>query len=76
MTKVKQRLKHYEFSQVADTQNEVSSEGARQNLVGSPFLRGVISGDHQIGRLADDNLQTNPINNRTFIDEEYNRAFL
>jgi hypothetical protein len=27
-------------------------------------------------RLADDNLQTNPINNRAFIDEEYNRAFV
>src|SRR5207302_2029402 len=27
-------------------------------------------------RLADDNTQTNPINNRAFIDEEYNRAFV
>ena len=27
-------------------------------------------------RLADDNVQTNPINNRLFIDEEYNRAFV
>jgi Calx-beta domain/Bacterial Ig-like domain (group 3) len=27
-------------------------------------------------RLADDNVQTNPINNRTFIDTEYNRAFV
>jgi len=27
-------------------------------------------------RLADDNTQTNPINNRTFIDAEYNRAFV
>ena len=27
-------------------------------------------------RLADDNLQTNPINNRPFIDGEYNRAFV
>jgi hypothetical protein len=27
-------------------------------------------------RLADDNLQTNPINNRAFVDEEYNRAFV
>jgi CSLREA domain-containing protein len=27
-------------------------------------------------RLADDNAQTNPINNRAFIDEEYNRAFV
>jgi hypothetical protein len=27
-------------------------------------------------RLADDNLQTNPINNRLFIDAEYNRAFV
>jgi hypothetical protein len=26
-------------------------------------------------RLGDDNLQTNPINNRSFIDAEYNRAF-
>ena len=29
-----------------------------------------------IYRLADDNAQTNPINNRSFIDEEYNRAFV
>jgi hypothetical protein len=27
-------------------------------------------------RLADDNLQTNPINSRAFIDAEYNRAFV
>jgi hypothetical protein len=27
-------------------------------------------------RLADDNLQSNPINNRAFIDVEYNRAFV
>ncbi|MCU1268379.1 MAG: hypothetical protein JWM21_4697 [Acidobacteria bacterium] len=27
-------------------------------------------------RLADDNAQTNPINNRAFIDAEYNRAFV
>jgi minor extracellular serine protease Vpr len=27
-------------------------------------------------RLADDNLQTNPINNRPLIDKEYNRAFV
>jgi hypothetical protein len=27
-------------------------------------------------RLADDNLQTNPINNRGLIDAEYNRAFV
>lgn len=27
-------------------------------------------------RLSDDNLQTNPINNRPFIDSEYNRAFV
>jgi len=27
-------------------------------------------------RLADDNAQSNPINNRPFIDEEYNRAFV
>jgi len=29
-----------------------------------------------IYRLADDNVQTNPINNRALIDEEYNRAFV
>ena len=29
-----------------------------------------------IYRLADDNAQTNPINNRAFIDAEYNRAFV
>ena len=29
-----------------------------------------------IYRLADDNVMTNPINNRAFIDEEYNRAFV
>jgi hypothetical protein len=27
-------------------------------------------------RLADDNLNTNPVNNRPFIDAEYNRAFV
>jgi hypothetical protein len=27
-------------------------------------------------RLADDNVSTNPINNRSFIDAEYNRAFV
>src|SRR2546425_5890103 len=27
-------------------------------------------------RLADDNVQTNPINNRSFIDAEYNRTFV
>jgi len=27
-------------------------------------------------RLADDNAQTNPINNRAFIDAEYNRSFV
>ena len=27
-------------------------------------------------RLADDNAQTNPIDNRAFVDEEYNRAFV
>jgi hypothetical protein len=27
-------------------------------------------------RLADDNTQSNPINNRSFIDAEYNRAFV
>ena len=29
-----------------------------------------------LSRLADDNVSTNPINNRAFIDEEYNRAFV
>ena len=29
-----------------------------------------------IYRLADDNLQTNPLNNRAFIDAEYSRAFV
>jgi len=29
-----------------------------------------------IYRIADDNAQTNPINNRAFIDSEYNRAFV
>jgi hypothetical protein len=29
-----------------------------------------------IYRLADDNVQTNPIDNRAFIDAEYNRAFV
>ena len=27
-------------------------------------------------RIADDNMSTNPINNRAFVDEEYNRAFV
>jgi len=29
-----------------------------------------------IYRLADDNKQTNPIDNHLFLDEEYNRAFV
>jgi len=29
-----------------------------------------------IYRLADDNVQTNPINNRSFIDAEYNPVFV
>jgi hypothetical protein len=27
-------------------------------------------------RIADDNVQTNPVNNRVFIDAEYNRSFV
>jgi hypothetical protein len=27
-------------------------------------------------RISDDNIQTNPINNRSFVDAEYNRSFV
>lgn len=49
----------------------LSSERARLiSLYGSLGRSGVMY------RLADDNAQTNPINNRAFIDAEYNRAFV
>ena len=53
----------------------VNLSGERVNLINlynSPTGgRGAV-----IYRLADDNLGTNPINNRPFIDKEYNRAFV
>jgi subtilisin family serine protease len=55
-----------------DTSVNLSSQRAALiSLYNSNGGRGVV-----IYRLADDNTQTNPINNRTLIDEEYNRAFV
>ncbi len=45
----------------------------RQNLIN---LYGTLGRGGVIYRLADDNTQTNPINNRALIDAEYNRAFV
>lgn len=50
--------------------NLTSQRTALINLVNSSG-RGAV-----MYRLADDNLATNPINNRAFIDGEYNRAFV
>ena len=52
----------------------VNLSGQRANLMNlynTQGGRGVV-----MYRLADDNVQTNPINNRAFIDVEYNRAFV
>ena len=51
---------------------DLSSERANLiNLYNTGGGRGAV-----IYRLADDNVNTNPINNRAFIDAEYNRAFV
>ncbi len=50
---------------------DLSSE--RQNLIN---LYGTLGRGGVIYRLADDNTQTNPINNRLLIDAEYNRGFV
>jgi len=62
---------------LATIQNDlgVNLSGQRTNLInlynGTNGGRGAV-----IYRLADDNVQTNPINNRPLIDGEYNRAFV
>jgi subtilisin family serine protease len=60
---------------LATINNEVGADlgSQRSALIGlfNSSGRGAV-----IYRLADDNSQTNPINNRAFIDAEYNRAFV
>lgn len=51
-----------------DTGADLISQTAQLNALGS---RGAV-----VYRLADDNIGTNPINNRPFIDAEYNRGFV
>jgi hypothetical protein len=51
-----------------DTGADLTSQTAALNALGS---RAAV-----LYRLADDNVGTNPINNRSFIDAEYNRAFV
>jgi subtilisin family serine protease len=51
----------------------VDLSSQRQNLIN---LYGTLGRGGVIYRLADDNTQTNPINNRPLIDAEYNRAFV
>jgi len=60
---------------VATIMNDIGADlmGQRQGLINlfNSGGRGAV-----LYRLADDNTQTNPINNRSFIDAEYNRAFV
>lgn len=51
----------------------VDLSGQRANLI---TLYGSLGRGGVMYRLADDNGQTNPINNRSLIDAEYNRAFV
>jgi hypothetical protein len=51
----------------------VNLSSERANLIS---LYGTLGRGGVMYRLADDNAQTNPINNRAFIDAEYNRAFV
>jgi hypothetical protein len=51
----------------------VNLSSERANLIS---LYGTLGRGGVVYRLADDNAQTNPINNRAFIDAEYNRAFV
>jgi hypothetical protein len=51
----------------------VNLSSERQNLIN---LYGTLGRGGVIYRLADDNTQTNPINNRLLIDAEYNRGFV
>jgi len=52
---------------------DVSLDSERTNLI---TLYNSLGRAGVMYRLADDNVQTNPINNRSFIDAEYNRAFV
>jgi hypothetical protein len=54
-----------------DSGADLSSQKAALLTLFNSGGRGVV-----MYRLADDNLQTNPVNNRAFIDAEYNRAFV
>lgn len=60
---------------VLGTMQEIGSPlaGERDNLIA---LYNSLGRAGVMYRLADDNSQTNPINNRGFIDAEYNRAFV
>ncbi len=51
----------------------VNLSGERNNLI---TLYGSLGRGGVMYRLADDNVQTNPINNRALIDAEYNRSFV
>ena len=56
---------------MADSGGDLTSQRNTLIALGNSEGRGAV-----IYRLADDNQQTNPINNRPFIDGEYNRAFV
>jgi hypothetical protein len=60
---------------LATVQNDigVNLSGERNNLLAVYAQQGR---GGVIYRLADDNVSTNPVNNRAFIDAEYNRAFV
>lgn len=60
---------------LATIQNDlgVNLSGERNNLI---TLYNSLGRGGVMYRLADDNLQTNPINNRALIDAEYNRSFV
>jgi hypothetical protein len=51
----------------------VNMSGERNNLI---TLYNSLGRGGVMYRLADDNIQTNPINNRSLIDAEYNRSFV
>ena len=51
----------------------VNLSGERNNLI---TLYNSLGRGGVMYRLADDNVQTNPINNRALIDAEYNRSFV
>jgi hypothetical protein len=54
-----------------DTGVDLTSQRAALIILFSSGGRGAV-----LYRLADDDVNSNPINNRALIDEEYNRAFV